>query len=60
MLLIMGVSQVAMARALEDAAVALPITQQLCGLLLKGLGVPVEEAERTAAQAADDLIRRPA
>jgi AcrR family transcriptional regulator len=59
LLLLMGVSQVAMARAIEDGAVALPIAQQLCGMMLKGLGVAAEEAERIAAQAADEIIRRP-
>ena len=58
LLLVMGVSQVAMARAIDDGAVALPLAQQLCGMLLKGLGVDPDEAERIAAQAADDIIRR--
>lgn len=57
LLLVLGVSQVAMARAIDDGAVALPLAQQLCDMLLKGLGVSADEADRIAAQAADDIIR---
>jgi AcrR family transcriptional regulator len=41
----------------SDANIA--IAQQLCQLLLSGLGVPSAEAGQVSAQAADEVLRRP-
>jgi AcrR family transcriptional regulator len=60
-LFIMGVVQAALARtSLEPAGgFAVNLAQQMCALMLRGLGVASDEAHAIAAQAADDLVRRP-
>lgn len=59
LLFVMGVSQTAMARTSRDPqpALATSLSQQICALILRGLGVPSAEAETIAAQAADEIVR---
>ena len=61
-LFIMGVAQSALARAHGEPnpAVTIMLGQQLCSLLLRGLGLPAAEADVIAAQAAHDVIQPPA
>lgn len=55
-LLVLGVAHVALARILEDPSTAVSLAQQLCGLLLRGLGLPASEADALSAQAAHEII----
>ena len=59
LLFVLGVSQTAMARTCRDPqpALATSLSQQVCALILRGLGVPSAEAEAIAAQAADEIVR---
>jgi len=59
-LFVMGVSQAALARTSRDPStlLATSLAQQMCALLLRGLGVPATEADLIAAQAADEIVRR--
>ena len=59
LLFVMGVSQTAMARTSRDPSptLAISLAQQVCALILRGLGVPSAEAETIAAQAADEIVR---
>jgi len=58
-LLIIGVAQVALTRACDEprATSTIVLGQQLCGLMLRGLGLPTAEADAIAAQAAHDIIQ---
>ena len=58
-LLVLGVAHMGLARILREptASLAVAIAQQLCGLLLRGLGVPATEAESLASQASDEIVR---
>ncbi|MFI4935065.1 MAG: TetR/AcrR family transcriptional regulator [Caulobacterales bacterium] len=58
-LYIMGVAQLALARAHDEPnpAVTIALGQQLCSLLLRGLGLPPTEADAIAAQAAHEIIQ---
>jgi AcrR family transcriptional regulator len=60
-LLILGVAQIALARLLREPsqALAAALGQQLCALLLRGLGLEAREADRLAAQAAHAVIDPP-
>jgi AcrR family transcriptional regulator len=60
MLFVMGVSQAALARTSRDpqASLAISLAQQMCALILRGLGVPTAEADIIAAQASDEIVRR--
>ncbi|WP_296599089.1 TetR/AcrR family transcriptional regulator [Phenylobacterium sp.] len=60
-LYVTGVSQAALARTCRnpDVSAAVSLSQQMCALILRGLGVPAAEAETLAAQASDELVRRP-
>jgi len=60
LLFVMGVSQTAMARTCRDPqpALAISLAQQVCALILRGLGVPSAEADTIAAQAADEIVRK--
>jgi AcrR family transcriptional regulator len=60
LLFVMGVSQTAMARTSRDPqpAAAVSLAQQICALILRGLGVPSAEADAIAAQAADEIVRQ--
>jgi len=60
-LFILGVGHAGLARFSGDreAVANIWIAQQLCQLMLRGLGVAPAEAELIAAQAAEDILRRP-
>ena len=60
LLFVLGVSQTAMARTSRDPqpALAISLAQQVCALILRGLGVPSAEAETIAAQTADEIVRK--
>jgi AcrR family transcriptional regulator len=57
---VIGIVQVGLFRILEEPtpALAVVIAQQMTTLLLRALGVPSDEAEALAAQAADEIVRR--
>jgi AcrR family transcriptional regulator len=59
-LLVMGVAQLSLIRIVQEPnpTVAVTLAQQMCALLLRGLGVPNPEGEAIAAQAADEIVRR--
>lgn len=59
-LYILGVSQISLIRiALEPSlALAVTLSQQMCALLLRGLGVAPGEADALAAQASDEVVRQ--
>jgi len=59
LLFVMGASQTAMARTSRDPspALAISLAQQICALILRGLGVPSAEADAISAQAADEIVR---
>jgi AcrR family transcriptional regulator len=58
-LFILGVAQMALARALEapNPAATVALGQQLCSLLLRGLGLAPAEADSVAALAAHEIIQ---
>ena len=60
MLFVIGASQSALMRNTRNPSpeLAVSLTQQMCALILKGLGVPSAEAETIAAQSADEIVRR--
>jgi len=60
-LFILGVGHAGLARfsGNRDAASNVWIAQQLCQLVLRGLGVAPLEAELVAAQATDEILRSP-
>jgi AcrR family transcriptional regulator len=57
-LFILGVAQIALARVAREpnASLAEALGQQLCSLLLRGLGLRPGEADQLAAQAAHEVI----
>jgi AcrR family transcriptional regulator len=57
-LFILGVAQIALARVVREpsASLAEALAQQLCSLLLRGLGLQPGEADQLAAQAAHEVI----
>ncbi|WP_439814747.1 TetR/AcrR family transcriptional regulator [Zavarzinia sp. CC-PAN008] len=59
-LYVLGVTQIALLHVLDDpnprGTVAL--AQQMCGLVLRGFGLPPAEADRLAAQASDEVVRQ--
>lgn len=59
-LYVLGVTQLALVRLTQttDLSLAVALSQQMCALLLRGLGLPVEEAEQLAAQASDEIVRQ--
>ena len=60
-LFILGVGHAGLVRFNGDrgAATNIWIAQQLCQLVLRGLGVPPTESELIAAQAAEEILRGP-
>ncbi len=58
-LLVMGVAQLSLIRIVQEPiqSVAVSLAQQMCALLLRGLGVPSPEGDAIAAQAADEIVR---
>jgi AcrR family transcriptional regulator len=59
MLCVLGVTQVALVRMLSEPQPALVVSlaQQMCSLLLRGLGVGASEADQIAARASEDIVR---
>lgn len=59
MLFVMGVSQAGLARTSRapELGLAVSLAQQLCALVLRGLGVAPAEADAIAAQSADEIVR---
>jgi len=57
-LMVLGVAQIALARVLDEPnkTVGAALGQQLCALLLRGLGLNGAEAETIAARAAHEVI----
>ena len=60
-LFVLGVGHVGLARFSggQSAASNVWIAQQLCQLMLRGLGLPPTEADLIAAQAAEDILHQP-
>lgn len=58
-MLVIGVVQVGLVRVVEEPELALAVShaQQLCLMLLRGLGVETAEAGRLATQAAEEIVR---
>ena len=56
----LGVTQIALVRVLQEptASLAVSLAQQMCALILRGLGVPAPEADLIAAQASDEIVRQ--
>lgn len=59
-LFVLGVAHAGLTRFNGDrgAVANISIAQQLCQMVLRGLGVSLGDAELVAAQAADDILRR--
>lgn len=59
-LYVLGVTQLALVRIVQEPtlAFAVSLSQQMCALTLRGLGVPAAEADLIAAQASDEIVRR--
>ncbi|TFU05683.1 TetR/AcrR family transcriptional regulator [Polymorphobacter arshaanensis] len=61
-LFVAGVGEAALAAVLAPTTTpqfAILLAQQLCALVLKAFGLPQDEADRIAAQAAHEVIRQP-
>jgi hypothetical protein len=60
MLYVLGLAQTTLVRVTQDAgeSLAISLAQQMCALLLRGLGLPGDEADLIAAQASDEIVRR--
>lgn len=58
-LFVLGTAQAGFLRLLGEPSpvIAVTLAQQLCDLLLRGLGLPEAEATLIAAQASDDVVR---
>jgi AcrR family transcriptional regulator len=59
-LYVLGVTQATLIRVREEptASAATSLAQQMCGLVLRGLGLPGPEADLIAAQASDEIVRQ--
>jgi AcrR family transcriptional regulator len=59
-LYVLGVAQLALLRVTQEGGrdLAVSLAQQMCALLLRGLGLPAQEADLIAAQASDEIVRR--
>ena len=59
-LYVLGVTQLALVRIVQEPnqALAISLSQQMCALVLRGLGVEAAEADQIAAQASDAIVRR--
>jgi AcrR family transcriptional regulator len=59
-LYVLGVTQIALVRLRQEptASQAVSLAQQMCGLVLRGLGVNGAEADLIAAQAGDEIVRQ--
>ncbi len=58
-LFVLGVTQLALVRIVQEPnpALAISLSQQMCALVLKGLGLPAAVADQIAAQASDAIVR---
>ncbi|HWA61202.1 MAG TPA: helix-turn-helix domain-containing protein [Caulobacteraceae bacterium] len=59
-LYVLGVAQLALVRVQQEPSLSLAVglAQQMGALMLRGLGVPDDEAERIAAQASEEIVRQ--
>lgn len=59
-LYVLGVTQLALVRVVQEPTVAyaVSLSQQICALILRGLGVAGAEADLIAAQASDEIVRK--
>lgn len=59
-LYVLGVTQLALVRVVQEPtlAYAVSLAQQMCALILRGLGVANAEADLIAAQASDEIVRK--
>ena len=59
-LYVLGVTQLALVRIVQEPTLAFAVflSQQMCALTLRGLGIPAAEADLIAAQASDEIVRR--
>jgi AcrR family transcriptional regulator len=59
-LYVLGVTQLALVRIVQqpNPAFAISLSQQMCALVLRGLGIPATEADQIAAQASDGIVRQ--
>jgi AcrR family transcriptional regulator len=59
-LYVLGVTQLALVRIVQTPSqpFAISLSQQMCALVLKGLGLPAAEADQIAAQASDAIVRK--
>lgn len=59
-LYVLGVTQLALVRVVQEPtlAFAVSLSQQMCALILRGLGVAGAEADLIAAQASDQIVRK--
>lgn len=60
LLFVLGVTQLALVRVVQEptSAFAVSLSQQMCALILRGLGLTVAEADLIAAQASDEIVRK--
>jgi AcrR family transcriptional regulator len=60
MLYVLGVAQIALVRLLQEPTLSLAVglAQQMCGFVLRGLGVAAAEADLISAQASDEVVRQ--
>jgi AcrR family transcriptional regulator len=61
-LYVLGVTQLALVRIVQapNQAFATSLAQQMCALVLRGLGLQKSEADQIAAQASDGIVRKSA
>jgi AcrR family transcriptional regulator len=59
-LYVLGVTQLALVRVVQEPvlAFAVSLSQQMCALILRGLGLAGAEADLIAAQASDEIVRK--
>lgn len=59
-LYVLGVTQLALVRIVQEPnqAFAISLSQQMCALVLRGLGIQGAEADQIAAQASDGIVRK--
>jgi hypothetical protein len=59
-LYVLGVTQLALVRLSQEPTPSLGVSlaQQMCALLLRGFGLPAQEADQIASQASDEIVRR--
>lgn len=59
MLYVLGVTQLALVRVVSEPTqtLAVGLAQQMCALMLRGLGLTTPEADLIAAQASEEIVR---